>query len=433
MLGFLFVVGVLLHFTRLSSPHSVIFDEVHFGKFISAYCCTGSNIFDIHPPHAKLLIAAAAKLGGYDGSFTFERISQEYGSTPIFFLRAFPAIWGVLIPIAFFYLLMLMSVSTISAFCGALVLALDNSFLLQTRVIALDGLLILSTLCAFAFYLQSRREIHWGRQILFWIATGISAGMAVGTKFTGLVVPLMLLILVLSEWWKNFNRPQMWLSLRKFIWVTGSFLAAYLIPWVIHFRILEKPGSGDPFYIATGNFWRDVVRLHRIMLERNATITTPHSDSSFWWQWPTMNKPIYYWQGMTSDVYYLGNPVIWWGISIAFVTIVALVLRNLLKQRAVQNFWVWFSLAGFLVSYLPFVTVKRPLFLYHFLSPLLFALMTSTIWLDAKTTDTTRKRWGIALILSAALIGFVWISPLTFGFAGSRAWGQWVLAHLPKF
>jgi dolichyl-phosphate-mannose--protein O-mannosyl transferase len=36
-----------------------VFDEVTFGKFVQAYCCTGERFFDIHPPHGKLLIAAA--------------------------------------------------------------------------------------------------------------------------------------------------------------------------------------------------------------------------------------------------------------------------------------------------------------------------------------------------------------------------------------
>ncbi|MBI3421301.1 MAG: phospholipid carrier-dependent glycosyltransferase, partial [Candidatus Sungbacteria bacterium] len=41
-----------LHFTALDYPRQVVFDEVHFGKFVNAYCCTKERFFDIHPPHA---------------------------------------------------------------------------------------------------------------------------------------------------------------------------------------------------------------------------------------------------------------------------------------------------------------------------------------------------------------------------------------------
>ena len=74
----LFVVSALLHFTALDWPHSVIFDEVHFGKFVTAYCCTHQRFFDIHPPVTKLLIAASAYVGGYKGDFDFDHIGEAY-------------------------------------------------------------------------------------------------------------------------------------------------------------------------------------------------------------------------------------------------------------------------------------------------------------------------------------------------------------------
>ena len=68
------IAGALTHFIGLGYPRQVVFDEATFGKYVAAYCCTGERIFDVHPPHGKLLIAAAAKIGGFDGRFSFERI-----------------------------------------------------------------------------------------------------------------------------------------------------------------------------------------------------------------------------------------------------------------------------------------------------------------------------------------------------------------------
>ena len=75
------------------------------GNFVSAYCCTGERIFDLHPPHGKLLIAAGARLGGYDGKFTFGQIGKPYGDVPVFALRFVPALAGVLIAPLFLLLL----------------------------------------------------------------------------------------------------------------------------------------------------------------------------------------------------------------------------------------------------------------------------------------------------------------------------------------
>jgi len=51
----LLLVGFVLHFFRLDQPASVVFDEVHFGGFADAYCCTGEYFFDVHPHTASCL------------------------------------------------------------------------------------------------------------------------------------------------------------------------------------------------------------------------------------------------------------------------------------------------------------------------------------------------------------------------------------------
>src|SRR6056297_2635831 len=90
-----FLLSVLVRFPALNHPSEVIFDEVHFGKFVSAYCCTNAHFFDIHPPGAKLLIAGAvAALSDYDGSQKFEKISEPYGDVSPWPFRIVPALFG---------------------------------------------------------------------------------------------------------------------------------------------------------------------------------------------------------------------------------------------------------------------------------------------------------------------------------------------------
>jgi dolichyl-phosphate-mannose-protein mannosyltransferase len=431
---FLLVVGTLLHFIDLAEPRSVIFDEVHFGKFISSYCCTGSNIFDIHPPHAKLLIAAAARIGGYDGNFDFQRIGEDYGNTSIFWIRFLPAVWGTLIPVAFLYLLMMMGVSATVAFAGALLLTLDNAFLLQTRVIALDGLLILSIILSIAFFLHAARATSWKKQIALWVLSGVFIGLSVGTKFTGLVSPFLLGVLCLVEFVKSPRRPAVFQLGRKMLWMAASFFLVYLSGWYLHFYLLDRAGPGDFFYASRGIFTQDVVNLHRVMFERNATISAQHHDASSWWQWPTMNRPIYYWQGFDADIYFWGNPIIWWGALLGFVLIFLCALWSLRKLKIAreQSPWLWFSIMGFLISYLPFVPVSRPLFLYHYLSPLFFMILTCLVWFDTRVKDEIRKRYICTIALIIVLIGFLVMSPVTFGFQGTRPWTQWLIHHFPK-
>jgi dolichyl-phosphate-mannose--protein O-mannosyl transferase len=432
---FLFWVGILLHFTRLSSPRSVVFDEVHFGKFVSAYCCTSSNFFDIHPPHAKLLIAAAAKIGGYKGDFDFEHISESYQDTPIFWLRLFPAIWGTLIPLVFAWLLILLGASLPTAFLGGLALTFENAFLLQTRIIALDGLLVLAILSSIAFYVSGNAQISRSKQLVFFLTAGALSGLAVGTKLTGLVSPALLIFLASTEIWGRWNFRAIGTASKKIFVMALSFVGIYLSGWWFHFFLLTKPGFGDQFYKYSGRFMTDLKNLHGIMLERNASITQRHGDSSEWWQWPTNNKPIYYWQGPDADIYFVGNSVVWWGASLLFLVAFGYFVWTLRRPRTLstRDLWIGFGGLAFLVSYVPFIPVHRPLFLYHYLTPLVFALMTGLLWLEARFKDETTRRYVYALISLAILGGFATISGVTFGWPHTRSWSTWVLAHLAKF
>jgi dolichyl-phosphate-mannose--protein O-mannosyl transferase len=49
-LALLLLLGALTHFSGLAHPREVVFDEATFGNYVSAYCCTGERIFDVHPP-----------------------------------------------------------------------------------------------------------------------------------------------------------------------------------------------------------------------------------------------------------------------------------------------------------------------------------------------------------------------------------------------
>jgi dolichyl-phosphate-mannose-protein mannosyltransferase len=75
------------------------FDEVHFGKFLSFYL-KREYFFDVHPPLAKLMLAAHAWLIGYKGDFAFENIADSYigSNVPYVGLRSFSAILGSLTP-----------------------------------------------------------------------------------------------------------------------------------------------------------------------------------------------------------------------------------------------------------------------------------------------------------------------------------------------
>lgn len=105
------------------------FDEVHFGKFASYYI-RGQYFFDIHPPLAKLLIAAAAYfVGGFDGSFDFGDIGLDYRAhhVPYVTMRAVGALQGALAVPVGYALLAGLGCSPAAAAMGAAALLFGTS------------------------------------------------------------------------------------------------------------------------------------------------------------------------------------------------------------------------------------------------------------------------------------------------------------------
>ena len=120
LLGVLTVLAAIVRLFRIYQPPSVVFDEVHFGGFATKYI-KGKFFMDVHPPLAKMLIAAFGWLAGFKGDFDFKDIGMDYlePGVPYVSMRLFPAICGVLTIPTMFLSLKAFGARTMSAALGA--------------------------------------------------------------------------------------------------------------------------------------------------------------------------------------------------------------------------------------------------------------------------------------------------------------------------
>lgn len=423
----LLLLGSMLHLAWLGHPHKVVFDEVHFGSFSTAYCCTHKNFFDIHPPHAKLLIAGTAHLLGYNGGVDFSNIGNDFGEVSPVPLRLMPAIAGILLPLILFIILRQLGASTTAAFFGGLLVIFDNALLLQTRLIALDGILLAATFGALALFLAAARAQTTWRRIGFSFLAGCVMGLAIGSKITAMavagLVALYILIQMLDDLrWANIRR---WLH--QALWVAAGALLIFVMGWALHFALLTEPGLGDGWGKPSGNLLQDIVELQRKMLAANSGLTATHPDSSPWWSWPLMKHPPYYYS--TPDAqrfYFLGNPLVWWGSTLLFIAMAGTLLYQSMSGREFKRDarLLWIPIVGYLASYLPLVQVSRALFMYHYLMPLLFAILAGVLWLDRigwiRAQGLRQQRISFYAVIVILLGAFIFVSPFTYGFkAGS--------------
>jgi len=441
--------SALTHFAFFGHPNQTVFDEVHFGKFISGYF-TGEYFFDIHPPLGKLLISGMGYLTGFEPGFSFANIGETFPDRHYLWLRFLPALAGTLLPLIIFLLAKELNFSSRSSLLAALLVIFENTLTVQSRFILLDSFLLLFGFSSLLFYFKYRSRSPQGptlRVDKWLILTGISAGLAASVKWTGLAFLGIILVLELInqvKLWSNKNRPEIewtnqalfaksaWFVHRGLSRLLPSFSCLILIPlaiyasiFSIHLSLLSKSGQGNAFMspgfqkTLAGNsfqnnpevkeigFVQKFKELNKEMYRANQRLTATHPYSSQWYSWPLMSRPIFYWVKGQEKIYLLGNPFIWWAGSVAMVLLLTYSIKNLAQKPRTFGFVENFILLGFFINLLPFIGIGRVMFLYHYFSSLIFSILALAYFGNKKSV--------FAFLTIVSTVGFLYFTPLTYG------------------
>ncbi|KAI0686412.1 Dolichyl-phosphate-mannose-protein mannosyltransferase-domain-containing protein [Cytidiella melzeri] len=257
LLGFVVIVAMGVRLFRLSRPTSVVFDEVHFGKFASKYI-KSQYFVDVHPPLAKLLITLAGFVFGYNGEFDFKEIGKVYdGNVPYVAMRLVPALLGVCtIPIAYLTLRALDCRAT-TALLASLLLTFENGLITQSRHILLDSPLIFFTaLTTFLWTGFCNEDKHrpFTETWWTWLAlTGLGLGATLSCKWVGLFTIATIGVGTLKQLWTLLGDTRVsgrvWMRhfMARALCLISLPIFFYMFMFWIHFLILSNSGDGDGF------------------------------------------------------------------------------------------------------------------------------------------------------------------------------------------
>ncbi|WPK23420.1 hypothetical protein PUMCH_000660 [Australozyma saopauloensis] len=253
---FLLALGCMyLRMSDLAHPNSVVFDEVHFGKFAKKYV-VGTFFMDVHPPLAKMLFAAVSSLGGFTGNFDFENIGDVYpADVPYVLMRLFPAVLGSLTVLLCYLTLRLSGIRPTIAFLTSACLLVENSFVTISRYILLDAPLIFfiaAAVYAFKkFEAQQEFSVDWFRSLL---SCAISLGLALSSKWVGLFTVAWVGALCLLHMWLQIGNLKAKASnIVKNAFFRASFLLVvpavlYMVMFYIHFLLLSQDTPDSSFF-----------------------------------------------------------------------------------------------------------------------------------------------------------------------------------------
>ncbi|OZJ04054.1 hypothetical protein BZG36_03562 [Bifiguratus adelaidae] len=258
VLSVLTVLSFITRFYRIAQPPEVVFDEVHFGKFASYYI-RRTYFFDVHPPLAKLMLAAVGWLVGYDGHFLFDEIGEDYivNQVPHVALRGLPALLGSLFVPLVYLIIRASGYPIITATVAATLVLFDNALIAQTRLILLDSMLVFFMLCCIYSYIRFYRMRYREFTFEWWgwlISSGVFMALTTSVKMVGLFLVATIGIAVLVDLWTlldirrglTVRRFKQHFKARAFAFIILP-IAIYLFWFWVHFKILDTSGPGDAF------------------------------------------------------------------------------------------------------------------------------------------------------------------------------------------
>jgi len=381
-------VAALFRLPRLGFPPEEIFDEIYHAKTALQYLHGESPTEWVHPPTAKLLIAAGIWLFGYN-SWAW---------------RLLPAIAGIALAPVFYYFARRALATERAAILATVCLLADGVYLVQSRVAMTNIFAVLFQVTSALFIL--RAVLAERLPITDMLAGGLFLGLALSTRWTSLWAWgfLGLLLLVVRRA-RAFRPRELALTAVAFGLIPlGVYILSY-VPWM---------RQGHPL----SDLWPHTRAIWRYHADLRAT----HPYFSKWYTWPWLYRPTWYYFNQDSEneivrgIVAIGNPVLWWA-SVP-VTLWALVTGA--RARDPRRL---FSGLGYCFLYLPWGISPRTLNYSHYLFEAIpYACLSLGMLLDGNWDAPSPRRALARTYLALLLAMFVFFLPFLLAIPIPMSW-----------
>jgi dolichyl-phosphate-mannose--protein O-mannosyl transferase len=160
------------------------------------------------------------------------------------------------------------------------------------------------------------------------------------------------------------------------------------------------------------NVLKKFVELNVEMYKSNQRLTSAHPYSSRWYSWPFMARPIFYWVDGDARIYFLGNPVVWWASTVGVVLSIWYLVLSIKNRR--KDKILILLLGAYALNLLPFMGIQRVMFLYHYMTAMVFAVLMLTYVVE-KVYDDRRAKIILTGLVLVSFASFLYFAPLTYG------------------
>ncbi len=351
------------------------FDEIYYFRTADEFLDGQPAYENTHPPLGKSLIAA--------GTFLF-------GRTP-FGYRFMGTLFGVLMLPLLYLLARNLLNSPLLCSMVTLCFAFDFMHYTQTRIATIDVFIVFFIIAMYCFmerYLRlSFYDTDLKKTFLPLGACGIAFGLGISCKWTGFYAGAGLAILFFASLYRRFQEyryaaedPKGQSNGIEHSYILQCFETNTLK--TIGFCMVFFVAIPLTIYILSYLPFRDYSQdglLSRMwnnqftMFNYHSKLEATHPYSSFWYEWPAMLRPVFYYaknsgNGMYQGISAFGNPMVWYPAIPAAAYTIYLAFKE-------QNKTAVFLTVGFLAQFLPWILVTRCTFLYHYFPSVPFLVL----------------------------------------------------------
>ncbi|AUT00678.1 dolichyl-phosphate-mannose--protein O-mannosyl transferase [Nostoc sp. CENA543] len=469
----IFLISLALRFWGLDRFNTLVFDEVYYAKYGNDYL-THTQFFDAHPPLGKYMIAIGIWLSSHF-PFWQESVNGLTGSlrSPWSY-RWMNALSGSFIPLIIANIAYQLSYRRSFAVLSGLFAALDGIFIVESRYALINIYIVLFGLLGQFLFLLALSQKQKTRLVYLGLA-GVALGASCATKWNGVFFlvgiyaiwgfawiyelithkhELAKIIINLLEFSINNSSHQKeshispllpiqkltQINIGQCILFLGIIpLSVYSLIWIPHLQINNQFG-----FIAVHE---QIFAFHK---ELSGNSPTVHPYCAAWYKWPLLTRPMaYYYQtahritdplpvfgpplpanagGVVYDVHALGNPFLWWfgAVAILFLLLmlVAPIVIPILKQRrlllpenlSVETWVALYLVLNYFVNLLPWVRVTRCVFIYHYMTGVVFAFLAIAWFVNQCLYSYHRSLRVVGVTISFMIIAaFVFWLPIYLG------------------
>jgi dolichyl-phosphate-mannose-protein mannosyltransferase len=293
----LFLCGLITRMYKLEEPKNIVFDELHYGKYVSLYM-KNTFFFDSHPPLGKQLVAAAAYLAGFDGKFKFDKIGSPYPDTiPLLALRCVPAFFGSLVIPTSYHLMLELGLTQWTSLLAAVLLLFDNALLTQSRFILMESMLLFFALFGI-FCILKFRHYYSRPYCIFWFLwlslASVSLTCALSVKYVGFYSCCLGVAILGRDFWKSLSSAALSdkalftrFIVQTIVSLSVSFII-YLCIFYVHLNVLYKAGPHDSimtsaFQASLEGGLASITKGQPLLVAHGSQITLRHTHGRTCW------------------------------------------------------------------------------------------------------------------------------------------------------